>query len=318
MLLLAPALLCGQGTAKPERIKAVVVTMFERGADTGDEPGEFQFWVERERLTKVYDNPGGRNYRGNGQGLLALVTGVGTARAAASVLHLGHDPRFDLLEAYWLVAGIAGIDPEDASAGSAAWADWVVDSDLSFEIDSREAPADWPDGLRPLSSGRGLAFQLDRKLVDWAWNLTKGLRLPDTPNLQRARAGYSRYPNAIKPPFVLRGDSISGGRFWHGVRMNAWANRFMAEMTGGKGRFVTTAMEDSGTLEALRLLGAAGKVDPKRVLVLRTGSNYSLPPDGMTAAESLMGHAPGKYSAYLESLDAAHRAGSVVVKEWLK
>src|SRR5262245_36669472 len=31
-------------------VKVVVVTMFERGADTGDEPGEFQYWVEREKL----------------------------------------------------------------------------------------------------------------------------------------------------------------------------------------------------------------------------------------------------------------------------
>ena len=33
---------------------------------------------------------------------------------------LGMDPRFDFSDAYWLVAGIAGIDPEDASIGSAA------------------------------------------------------------------------------------------------------------------------------------------------------------------------------------------------------
>ena len=30
---------------RPIAVKVVVVTMFERGADTGDEPGEFQFWV---------------------------------------------------------------------------------------------------------------------------------------------------------------------------------------------------------------------------------------------------------------------------------
>ena len=28
--------------------KVVVVTMFEPGKDTGDTPGEFQFWVERQ------------------------------------------------------------------------------------------------------------------------------------------------------------------------------------------------------------------------------------------------------------------------------
>ncbi|MGC4075145.1 MAG: hypothetical protein QM760_22115 [Nibricoccus sp.] len=28
------------------------------------------------------------------------------------------DPRFDFSKAYWLVAGIAGVDPADASLGS--------------------------------------------------------------------------------------------------------------------------------------------------------------------------------------------------------
>ena len=34
----------------PIHVKVVVVTMFERGEDTGDVPGEFQLWVEREHL----------------------------------------------------------------------------------------------------------------------------------------------------------------------------------------------------------------------------------------------------------------------------
>ena len=37
----------------PIKIKVVVVTMFERGEDTGDTPGEFQLWVEREHLDQV-------------------------------------------------------------------------------------------------------------------------------------------------------------------------------------------------------------------------------------------------------------------------
>jgi purine nucleoside permease len=41
------------------RPKVVVVTMFEAGADTGDQPGEFQFWVEREKLNRVWPFPQG-------------------------------------------------------------------------------------------------------------------------------------------------------------------------------------------------------------------------------------------------------------------
>ena len=50
-------------------------------------------------------------------------------------------PAFDLSQAYWLVTGIAGIDPEDASIGSVAWSSFLVDGDLGHEIDAREIPA---------------------------------------------------------------------------------------------------------------------------------------------------------------------------------
>src|SRR5690349_11484479 len=87
----------------PVEVKVVVVTMFERGADTGDDPGEFQYWVERERLDRVVPFPQGwRNLRMNDDNVLAVCTGMGTARAAASVMALGLDPRFDLRKAYWV------------------------------------------------------------------------------------------------------------------------------------------------------------------------------------------------------------------------
>ena len=53
-------------------------------------------------------------------GVMGIVTGMGTANSAASIMALGLDSRFDLTSAYWLVVGIAGFDPEDASLGSVA------------------------------------------------------------------------------------------------------------------------------------------------------------------------------------------------------
>src|SRR6202166_5318216 len=82
----------------------------------------------------------------NREGVLGVLTGVGTGRAASTIMALGLDQRFDLRKAYWLVAGIAGVDPADASLGSAAWAEWVVDADLAHEIDAREIPAGWKTG----------------------------------------------------------------------------------------------------------------------------------------------------------------------------
>src|ERR1700724_2280119 len=135
----------------PIRIKVVIVTMFERGEDTDDTPGEFQLWVEREHLDQVLPLPAGYHHlRLNKDGLLAMVTGVATAKAAASVMAVGMDPRFDLSKAYWIVAGIGGGDPADVSLGSAVWADHVLDGDLAYEVDARQIPENGPQGNVPL------------------------------------------------------------------------------------------------------------------------------------------------------------------------
>ena len=69
----------------PIRVKVVVVAMFERGEDTGDVPGEYQLWVEREHLDQVLPLPAGYHHvRMNQDGVLGMLTGVATAKAAAS------------------------------------------------------------------------------------------------------------------------------------------------------------------------------------------------------------------------------------------
>src|SRR5579862_4726419 len=183
---------------KPIPVRVVVVAMFERGADTGDQPGELQYWVERNHLDRVIPFPQGfHDLRLNREGVLAVLTGVGTAKAAGSIMALGLDPRFDLRKAYWMVDGIAGVDPADASLGSAAWAEWVVDGDLGYEIDGREIPAGWPTGFVPLGKSKpyelprnedhGEVYRLSATLTDWAFHLTEHVNLSDTPEMQKDR-----------------------------------------------------------------------------------------------------------------------------------
>ena len=313
---------------KPIPVKVVVITMFERGADTGDEPGELQYWVERNHLDRVIPFPQGFHHlRMNRDGVLAVLTGVGTAKSAAAIMALGMDPRFDLTKAYWLVAGIAGINPARGSLGTAAWAQWVVDGDLAREIDAREIPSDWKTGYLPLrgsvpyqqprDSTEGEVYQLDPGLVDWAFQLTERVPLADSESLQTARKQYDS-ANARRPPFVMKGDTLSSGTFWHGKLLNEWATDWVQYHTGGKGDFVTTAMEDTGTLQSLTFLARAGRADLNRVLVLRTASNFDLPPPGVTAAENLARMKLGQYAAYLPALEAAWRVGNTVVENLLR
>ena len=56
---LLPSASPAQTPQHPWPIRAVIVTTFEIGNDTGDIPGEFQFWVEREHLSETLPFPGG-------------------------------------------------------------------------------------------------------------------------------------------------------------------------------------------------------------------------------------------------------------------
>jgi len=311
-----------------EKIKAVVVAMFEIGEDSGDRPAEFQNWVERFPLDESFAFPHGyRDLRYNREsGVLGIVTGIGTFRSAASIMALGMDERFDLSEAYWLVAGISGVDPNDMSLGSAAWAEWLIDGDLSHEIDPREIPEDWDYGYMPLRSAQypwgalpendeGVRYRLDPGFVEWAYQLTKDVKIRDTEAMKKMREKYVGYKNAQRPPHVLKGDQLAAMTFWHGELMNDWANAWVDYWSEGQGNFVTSAMEETGTMQSLTFLENAGKVDARRVLVLRTASNFSMQPPGETALESLSGEKKGGYSAFLPSLDAAYDVGSKVIRE---
>lgn len=308
------------------RPRVVVVAMFERGQDTGDAPGEFQLWVEREKLDRVIDLPAGhRAVRANAEGtVIGLVTGMGNSNAAASIMALGLDPRFDLTKSYWLIAGIAGIDPADGSLGSAVWAEHVVEGDLGHELDAREIPADWPTGYIPLRKKKpyelpaapdevGQAYTLEAGLVEWAYQLTKDTPLADTEQMQKHRAYFTDTPAAQRPPSVLKGDNLASSTYWHGKLLNRWANDWVSYHTGGRGNYVTTAMEDTGSLRSLHNLTRAGKADVRRVLVLRTASNFDMQWPGATAVQSLAGEKIGHYSGFMPSLEAAHAVGSRVV-----
>jgi purine nucleoside permease len=324
--LTAPALAASPSTdcqptqpcAKPLPVKVVIVSLFEIGADEGDAAGEFQLWKTRRGLTTRIAFPQGYHdlYYNPRTQVLGMVTGVGTARSTAATMALGLDPRFDLAQAYWLVAGIAGIDPEDASIGSVAWARYVVDGDLAHEIDAREIPKDWPTGYfprntqgpndtaSPLDAEGGEVFALNPALVSWAYRLTRDMALPDSPALSTERARFTGYPKARKPPFVLQGEQLSA--------MTDWANAWTRRWTDGKGEFVTSAMEDTGVLQAMTYLDRAGRADKDRVLVLRAGSNYTMPPPGVDAASYLLRENEG-YAGLATAVENLYRVGGKVV-----
>ena len=314
----------------PIRIKAVVVTAFE--PDEGTVPGEFRYWRERARMTDVLPFPQGyRRLYLSRDGVLGLVTGVGAVRAAASVMALGLDARFDLTRALWLISGVAGVSPERGSLGCVVLPEFVVDGNLAHEIDAREIPAEWPDGFVPIgkttpyeaprearfNGDDGIVFRLSGELVSWAFGVAKEVALMDSEKMAARRVQFSPAATAHLPPHVLRGDELASSTFWHGARMSARARAWVQYQTDGAGDYAVTAMEDTGILQALSFLANAGKVDLGRVAIARGASNFDRQREGIGAAESLAETKVVTYSAYLPALENAWRVGDAILRGWL-
>jgi purine nucleoside permease len=312
----------------PFEVRVVVVTTWEAIKDGEDAHGELHAWRTQWPLKTelpfavgvhplMYDPD---------RHVLAILTGMATARAAASIMALGLDPRFDLSHAYWLVAGTAGVDPLVASAGSVAWCRWVVDGDLEQELDARDMPADWPTGAFPYGRSRpyevpappihseaaNVAFALNRKLVDWAYARTRDLVLPDDPQLAKLRAPYDGAGK--RPPFVFEGDGLMSARTWYGPKLNEWARQWVSYWTAGGGVFAMSAEEDTGVMQALTLLAQDKRVDLDRVLILRAASDYTLEPPGMSAAAFAAKEAKVGFPAETQALQSLYRVGSPVVR----
>ncbi len=311
-------------------VKAVIVTAFEPSA--GPIPGEIRRWREGLGLSEELPFPSGyQALYSDGKGILGIVTGMGAVRAAASIMALGLDLRFDLTQAFWLISGVAGVDPARTSLGSVVLPEWVVDGNLAHEIDPREIPPDWPDGLvaigktQPYQAPRqarfngddGIIFHLNPALVAWAFRLTKAMELFDKPNMEARRRQFQPAETAHRAPHVVRGDELSSATFWHGRLLGERARRWLDYQTDGRGVYAVTAMEDTGTLQSLTFLASAGKVDFGRVLIARAASNYDRQRTGISAAESLVETNVTTYSAYLPALENAYRVGGRIVQALL-
>ncbi len=304
----------------PIQVRAVVVANFA---------GEFQFWREREHLVENVPVRGapGVLFRNRG-GLYGLSLRRGTDLAAFIL-----DPRFDLRKAYWLFTGISGGDPRTATVGSAAWARWVVAGDALREIDDRSIPKGWPYGLWAIGASRpnqlpydpnhfgsvtsvkqlSMAYRLNQRLARWAFALSRGVPLADSGVLKARRAAWRGFPQAQRPPFVLMGETLGSLRYWHGASRTRWAEDWVKLWTEGKGRFVMTNMESQLNQQVMNGFADQGFVDPKRIMVLRTASNFCRPPPGVSATATIGDEEPGQAVAF----DNNERVGAPVLRELL-
>jgi purine nucleoside permease len=298
-------------------VKVMIVSMFEP---------EGKVWLDRlgpwQSIPVAGLSPDYPDIHCNKQDICVMTTGMGHANAAASTMALTFSPRFDLRHTYFMVAGIAGIDPLRGTVGSAAWAKYLVDFGIQWEIDGREIPRNWNTGYlgintkspgdKPPLDYRTEVFQLNARLADAAFALSRNVALADSAQAQMARAKFN-YAPANRPPTVIQCDTLTGDTWWSGTLLGERARDWTKIVTDGKGVYCTTQQEDNATYEALKRAARVHRVDLNRIVVLRAGSDFDRPYAGQTSADNLLNYAvQGGFAPAIENL---YRAGNPLVQD---
>ncbi|KAG6832574.1 hypothetical protein H0H87_001230 [Tephrocybe sp. NHM501043] len=252
-----------------------------------------------------------------------ITIGEGEINAATSITALLLSPSFDLTSTYFLISGIAGVNPKLATLNSVTFARFAVQVALQFEFDAREKPENFstgyvPQGSRspdeyPQSIYGTEVFELNDALRKLAVGFAKTAKLKDSLLSQSVRQKYATTPGftaGTEAPSIVECDTATSDAFWTGALLGEAFENTTRLFTNGSATYCTTQQEDNATLESL-LRGASHRlVDFSRIIVMRSASDFDRPFQGQSPADNLFGDA----GAFDPSLENLHLAGVKVVE----
>lgn len=151
-------------------------------------------------------------------------------------------------------------------------------------------------------------------MLQAALRLTREVKLEDSEAAMAYRKRYRRAP-ANQPPRVIQCDTLGGDTWWHGHRLGVHARAWTRLLTDGQATYCTTQQEDNATYNALARAAAAGRVDLKRLAVMRAGSNFDRPYPGQSAHASLMASTTGGSGGFEPATRNLQRVGGVLVRD---
>ncbi|EIM89098.1 purine nucleoside permease [Stereum hirsutum FP-91666 SS1] len=254
-----------------------------------------------------------------------LVTGEAEINAASTISALAHSPLFDLTKTYFLIAGIAGVNPKVATVGSVTFARYAIQVALQYEIDAREKPDNFSTGYipqgsfapdqYPLSIYGTEVFEVNDALRQVALGFTSNVTLNDSTTAQETRALYATTPSfapGANPagPSIIACDTSTSDVYFSGDLLGETFENTTKLFTNGTGVYCTTQQEDNATLEALLRASIGGLVDFSRIIIMRSGSNFDRPYAGQSAVDHLFGPS----AAFEPSLVNLYIAGVKVVE----
>lgn len=233
-------------------------------------------------------------------------------------------PKFDLTSTYFLIAGIAGVNPEVASICSVTFARYAVQVALQYEFSQFEIPTNFTSGYIPLGSMQNNeypqsiygteVFEFNQALQHIAAEMAKTATLNDSADAVAYRANYAAsdlYAAGAAPPAVYECDVATSDVYYSGTLLSNAFGNFTTLMTNGSGTYCTSAQEDNATGEALLRAAVAKLVDFSRIIVMRTASDFDRPWPGEAATTNLWWAEQGAFEPAVQNL---YLAGIKVVE----
>jgi purine nucleoside permease len=209
--------------------------------------------------------------------------------AALAISALTTSTLFVLSKTYFMLSGIAGVNPKVATIGSVALARFAVQVDLQLEFDAREIPKTWTTGYVPMGAPShdsypdtimgSEVFELNDNLRQYAISFAKMATLVDSAAAAKDRALYANSPEGVydaatSTPRIIEGDVTASNMFFHGNLLCEGFEKVVNLYTSGQAEYYMTAMEDTGTLAALLRAALQKRVDFSRIILMRAGSNF--------------------------------------------
>jgi purine nucleoside permease len=318
------AAVAGSGATHPPaphrlQVRALVVGTFA---------GEVAPWLEGENLPITLTVPGlavaEENVAGtvhcSRKGLCVTVVGTTKSKSGPGTTALLTWNGWDLSRAHFLLVGIAGISSWNGTIGDAGIGN-IVDTNLGTDyVNPRmghavHPPLKQPAGWDPFDEDNPYTQATYKlPLADWAFNLTRHVKLADSAPAQHERAFYGP-AEAREHPSVRRCGVAGHDSFWVGKDQALRQDRiyaYRAHQFGLDDRRCTSAFEDPGWAGALSRFGLLD-----RAVVVRTGSDFEDQRPGTTPADLYdLLHSDQGFAAFGIAVENEYLTGRVIAHAW--
>ncbi|KAK3115846.1 hypothetical protein LTR53_004405 [Teratosphaeriaceae sp. CCFEE 6253] len=249
-----------------------------------------------------------------------LTTGESEINAATTIASLVRYNRFDLTSTYFMVAGIAGVNPEVATICSVTFARYAVQVALQYEFSQFEIPTNFTSGYIPQGSKSPQeypqsiygteVFEFNQDLQHMAAEFARKATLNDSDDAIVYRANYAAsaaYAAGAAGPSVVECDVATSDVYYSGVILSEAFGNYTTLVTNGSGVYCTTAQEDNATGEALLRAAVNKLVDFSRIIIMRTASDFDRPYPGEAATTNLFWAEQGAFGPAIENIYLAGR-----------